>query len=190
MKNAHIELIPPDLSLAEPLCAYYLRNREFLRPFDPAREDGFFTPEHQREVLRSEMLAREAGIACRFYIRPMDAPEKIIGTIGLNNIIRGAFHSCHLGYKLDEAYTGRGYMTMAVGMVADYAFRELKLHRIEANVMPRNKASLRVVEKNGFENEGLSKFYLNINGIWEDHIHMVKLNYEMHKPQFSGRNRT
>ena len=72
-------------------------------------------------------------------------------------------------------------MTMAVDMVTAYAFSVLGLHRLEANVMPRNKASLRVLEKNGFLNEGLSKYYLNINEVWEDHIHMVKLNESMHR---------
>lgn len=67
-------------------------------------------------------------------------------------------------------------MTQAVSAITKIAFEELKLHRIEANVMPFNKASLRVLEKCGFENEGLSKKYLKINNVWEDHIHMVKLN--------------
>ena len=71
---------------------------------------------------------------------------------------------------------------MAVEMLVRYAFEELQLHRIEANVMPRNAASLRVLEKNDFVNEGLSKYYLRINGTWEDHIHMVKLNDSMHGP--------
>ena len=92
----------------------------------------------------------------------------------------GAFCSAFLGYKLDENYINQGYMTMAISMIVSYAFDELHLHRIEANVMPRNKASLRALEKNHFENEGLSKHYLNINGIWEDHIHMVRINYSMH----------
>ena len=69
---------------------------------------------------------------------------------------------------------------MAIEMLVKYAFEELYLHRIEANVMPKNKASLRVLEKDHFVNEGISKYYLNINGIWEDHIHMVRINYEMH----------
>ena len=68
---------------------------------------------------------------------------------------------------------------MAVAMMVEYAFQELRLHRIEANVMPRNRASLRVLEKNGFENEGLAKRYLQINGEWEDHIHMVIRNAAM-----------
>ena len=70
-------------------------------------------------------------------------------------------------------------MSMAVSMITQYAFEELHLHRIEANVMPRNQASLRVLQKIQFENEGISKYYLKINGVWEDHIHMVKINYDM-----------
>ena len=180
MKNQVIELIPADPSLAESLCAYYIRNRDFLRPYEPVREESFFTAEHQRQILTAEAAARAAGTGFRFYICPTEEPGKIIGNIGLSNVIRGAFQSCHLGYKLDRDYRGRGYMPMAVNMVTGYAFRELKLHRIEANVMPRNHASLRCLQKCGFENEGISRYYLNINGTWEDHIHMVKLNYDMH----------
>ena len=58
--------------------------------------------------------------------------------------------------------------------------RSEEFFHFEANVMPRNKASLKVLEKNHFVNEGLSKYYLKINGVWEDHIHMVKINYAMH----------
>ena len=69
--------------------------------------------------------------------------------------------------------------------MADLLLEEEKKHPesmkvSEANVMPRNKASLRVLEKNRFVNEGLSKYYLKINGVWEDHIHMVKINYAVH----------
>ena len=69
---------------------------------------------------------------------------------------------------------------MATEILVKYAFEELHLHRIEGNVMPRNLASIRVLEKNHFVNEGISKHYLKINGIWEDHVHMVRINYAMH----------
>lgn len=69
-------------------------------------------------------------------------------------------------------------MTEAVGKVTEIAFGRLGLHRIEANIMPWNTRSLRVVQKNGFVNEGIARDYLLINGKWEDHIHMVKLNPE------------
>lgn len=127
-----------------------------------------------------ETLDFKAGSSYRFYIKLTGEPQNIIGVIGLNNVIRGAFCSAFLSYKLDENYINQGYMTMAISMLVSYAFEELHLHRIEANVMPRNNASLRVLEKNHFENEGSSKYYLKINGIWEDHIHMVRINYNMH----------
>lgn len=70
-------------------------------------------------------------------------------------------------------------MTETVNEVVRYAFESLGLHRIEGNIMPRNKASIGVVEKCGFVNEGTSRKYLKINGVWEDHIHFVKINEAM-----------
>lgn len=182
MKNELLCLTPAESWLAEPAADYYRRNRVFLKGFEPVREERFFTADGQREVLEKELGDREAGRGYRFYIQPAERPHHIIGVIGLNNVVWGAFRSAFLGYKLDRDYVNRGYMTAAVSMLVDYAFQELHLHRIEANVMPRNHASLRVLEKNGFVCEGLSRYYLQINGVWEDHVHMVKLNDAMHRP--------
>ena len=181
LQNEWIQLVPPSLSLAEQAADYYCRNGEFLKAYEPKREEVFFTPERQREILGNEIRSWRAKLSFHFYIRLAADPEKIIGIVALNNVIYGAFCSAFLGYKLDREYLNQGYMTMAVDMVTAYAFSVLGLHRLEANVMPRNKASLRVLEKNGFLNEGLSKYYLNINEVWEDHIHMVKLNESMHR---------
>jgi [ribosomal protein S5]-alanine N-acetyltransferase len=90
--------------------------------------------------------------------------------------MRGAFLSCFLGYKLDGQEINQGYMTEALKKGTEIMFQDFGLHRIEANIMPKNIRSLRVAEKAGFYNEGLSRKYLNINGKWEDHIHMVLLN--------------
>lgn len=180
MKNQYIQLVPADISLAEQVVDYYKRNRDFLEAFEPVRSEEFFSLEYQQAVLKKEMSEYEERTAFRFYILSMEQPTKIIGIIGLNNVVWEAFCSAFLGYKLDKDFVNKGYMSMAVGMLTKYAFEELGLHRIEANVMPKNKASLRVLEKNHFVNEGVSKYYLNINGVWEDHIHMVKINYAMH----------
>ena len=180
MQNEYIRIVPADVSLTEQVVSYYKRNRQFLQEFDPIRSEEFFSLEYQKKELAREVLDYKAGKAYRFYIKLVEQPQNIIGVIGLNNVVMGAFCSAFLGYKLDENYINQGYMTMAISMLVPYAFDELHLHRIEANVMPRNKASLRVLEKNHFENEGLSKYYLNINGIWEDHIHMVRINHSMH----------
>ena len=180
MKNQYIQLMPADTSLAAKVVDYYNRNRTFLETFEPVRNEEFFSLEYQRSVLEKEMIEYRARTAFRFYIVPIEHPSKVIGIIGLNNVIWGAFCSAFLGYKLDKDYINKGYMSVAVEMLVEYAFEELGLHRIEANVMPRNKASLRVLEKNQFINEGISKYYININGVWEDHVHMVKINYAMH----------
>lgn len=180
MINQYIQLVPADISLAEQVVDYYKRNRDFLEAFEPIRNEDFFTLEYQKSILKKEMADCEARTAFRFYIMSMEHPSKIIGIIGLNNVVWGAFCSAFLGYKLDKDFVNKGYMSVAVEMLTKYAFEELGLHRIEANVMPKNKASLRVLEKNQFINEGISKYYLNINGVWEDHIHMVKINYTMH----------
>ncbi|WP_306767434.1 GNAT family N-acetyltransferase [Hypnocyclicus thermotrophus] len=102
-----------------------------------------------------------------------------MGSIALSNIIRGAFQNAFLGYKLDKNEINKGYMSEAVNEIIKFAFDNLNLHRIEANVLPRNKASMKVLEKNGFILEGYSKDYLKIDDEWKDHIHMVKLNKKL-----------
>ena len=94
--------------------------------------------------------------------------DELIGTVSLTEVVRGSLQSGWLGYSLDHAHDGRGFTTAAVRLVLDYAFRTLKLHRIEAGAMPHNIASIRVLEKVGFEKEGLSKKNVLINGTWED----------------------
>ena len=79
------------------------------------------------------------------------------------------FCSCFLGYKVDQRFNGLGVATEAIAASNRYLFEVFGLHRIEANIMPSNLASQRVVEKLGFEQEGLAKAFLKINGKWEDH---------------------
>ncbi len=158
---------------------YMQRNREFLREWDPARLPGFYTLETQREMIEGDLHQTEIGQLAKFWIYKREELWRIIGSISLSNIVRGAFQSCHLGYRLDRDEASKGYMTEALARVIRYAFEELRLHRIEANIMPRNAASMKVAQKLGFESEGLARKYLRINGKWEDHIHMVLLNEEM-----------
>ncbi len=182
MKNQWIRLVPPKRALARDLTEFYRKNREFLRKYEPLRSPEFYSLRVQQDLLRDEIAAQKAGSSCYFYMQEANAQSGIIGMLSLTGILRGVFCSAFLGYKMDQEYTNRGYMTMAVGMVTEYAFQTLGLHRIEANVMPWNEASLRVLEKNGYEKEGLAKKYLKINGKWEDHVHMVKLAPETGSP--------
>lgn len=162
------------------LCAeFYRKNARFLAEYEPVRDEGFYKKAGQQMILLEEIAAMREKEAAPFYIFGKDHPNLLIGKISLNNMVWGGFCSCFLGYKMDEAHINQGYMTEAVGAVVRYGFGTLGLHRIEANVMPRNVRSLRVLEKCGFVNEGTSRRYLLINGVWEDHVHMVVLNDAM-----------
>lgn len=159
--------------------AFAERNRDFLMEWEPKRGAEYFTLDYHRQLLEEEAKRMAEGLGYRFWMFPADEENRIIGSIALSNIVRGAFQSCHLGYRLDGTEQGKGYMTEGVRAVAAFAFEELRLHRIEANIMPRNQASLRVVKRLGFYEEGLAVKYLKINGGWEDHIHMVLRNPAM-----------
>lgn len=165
-----------DVAFADRLLAYYQRNREFLEEFEPKRDDDYLSLAHQKAILEQNMQAEADKTAYRFYIFLRDDPQTIIGVVALTNVVRGCFLSCHLSYSLDQAHNNKGYMTQAIRAIAAYAFDILRLHRIEANIMPRNLPSRKVLEKCEFVEEGISKKYLKINGVWEDHIHMVLLN--------------
>jgi ribosomal-protein-alanine N-acetyltransferase len=159
-----------------PLVLDYLsRNREFLQKWEPGRSEGFYTEEFQGKELSREQSEMEAGQMLKLWIF-RKGEDRIIGSLTFGSIVRGAFLSCFLGYRLDKDELNCGYITEALRTGIDLMFGEYGLHRIEANIMPRNKRSLRVVQKLGFHDEGCAKKYLSINGVWEDHIHMVLLN--------------
>jgi ribosomal-protein-alanine N-acetyltransferase len=175
LSSDRLQLKVLDETYAGEVFDYVIRNKEFLREWEVERNPGYYSLAAQRQLLLDDRLTREWGTLFKVWIFKRDEPDKIIGSVSLSNIVTGAFLSCHLGYRLDQQEQGKGYMTEAIKLITDYAFHELKLHRVEANIMPKNKASLRVVEKLGFHNEGLARQYLKINGNWEDHIHMVLL---------------
>jgi ribosomal-protein-alanine N-acetyltransferase len=93
----------------------------------------------------------------------------VVGSIEISRIARGNFKSAYLGYRIDEAERGRGYMTEALQLALRHAFRALKLHRVEANIEPGNEASIALVHRAGFTREGFSRRYLKHGGRWRDH---------------------
>ncbi|HEY6803946.1 MAG TPA: GNAT family protein [Pyrinomonadaceae bacterium] len=93
----------------------------------------------------------------------------IVGSINLSQIFRGGFQNAYLGYYVGAPHAGRGYATEALQLILRYAFKELKLHRVEANIQPGNVASIALVRRAGFVQEGFSRRYLKIAGRWRDH---------------------
>jgi len=161
---------------AQLVLEYYLRNKEFLENWEPARGRNFYTYEYQQEILKGEYLEFKEKSKLRLWIHKKNEKDKVIGSVCFSNIIYGNFLSCFLGYKLDKDEINKGYTTEAVEKGVSTMFNEYKIHRVEANIIPENLPSIKVVEKIGFEKEGYSKRYLNINGKWRDHIHFAIYN--------------
>ena len=169
-------LKPAHPRLAKAAADYYTRNREHLTPFEPAFPEGFCTAAYQKALMKQDRAAVKEDRGLRYWVFRKEDPHTAIGCVALNNIILGAFRSCFLAYKMDKDLLRQGYASEAVLAVVELAFHGLNLHRIEANILPRNAASLALARRCGFQEEGLSPKYLRINGVWEDHIHMVRLN--------------
>lgn len=160
---------------ADAIAGYYVANRRHLAPWEPARPAGFFTVPFWRVQASRNMDDYSRGIAVRFFVM-RERPHEVVGYISLTNITRGAAHFCFLGYSLAEKEQGKGVMTIAIREVIAWAFRDLNLHRIMANHMPRNERSARLLARLGFVREGFAKDYLLIDGRWEDHVMTALVN--------------
>jgi [ribosomal protein S5]-alanine N-acetyltransferase len=94
----------------------------------------------------------------------------LAGEMNVNSIQRGPFQNCYIGYWIDQARAGSGYTPEALVVALRFVFEELKLHRAQIAIIPRNMPSRRVVEKLGVRFEGVAERYLEIAGVWEDHM--------------------
>jgi len=151
------------------LLRYRVENREHLAPWEPLRESAYYTLDHCVHSLAeiNEAIRLDRAYPCF----ALDlAGNEIIATFTFANVVRGAFQACQLGYAIAARWQGRGVMCEVLEAAMPWAFHELGLHRVMANYMPRNERSGRLLERLGFEREGYAKRYLQIAGVWEDHI--------------------
>ena len=147
------------------------RNDAWLTKWEPTRQPG--TPDviEDRDAVGVRCSARQRerqlGIGHGFGIF---VDGSFSGEINLSSVLRGPFQSASVGYWIDEAQAGNSYMPEALVVLARHAFEDLLLHRIEIAIIPRNSASRRVVEKLAIREEGVARWFLEINGVWEDHV--------------------
>ncbi|HEY8889319.1 MAG TPA: GNAT family protein [Clostridium sp.] len=153
---------------AEALLDLQLRNGEVFQKYSPTFSDDFYTLDSKRNFISNSIKQSEEGTEYSFGIYIKDN-GKLIGGVDLFQIIRGPLQSCVVGYCLDKQYNGNGYVTEAVSLAIEFGFNSIKLHRIEAGVMPGHIASMRVLEKVGFHKEGIAQKNVKLNGRWEDH---------------------
>jgi [ribosomal protein S5]-alanine N-acetyltransferase len=147
-----------------------LDNEEWLSPWEPSAPLPWrqrHTPPAFRAMRRAVVRRARAGLSLPFAVR---VDGRLAGQVTVDNIVRGALRSGHLGYWVDRGVSGRGLATLAVALVCDHAFGAAGLHRLQADIRPENLRSQRLVERLGFRQEGVLRRYLDIDGDWRDHL--------------------
>lgn len=163
---------------------YFTDNRDYLKPWEPKREAGFFqVTGWQQKLLKLDELHK---LALGYYLLIIDAKSQaMLGTISFSNLTRFPFYACHVDYSLAENAQGRYIMTRALTLACQYLFEQQNMHRIMAAYMPHNTRSAAVLERLGFVREGLAKDYLLIDGQWQDHIltSLINPNWQANLPK-------
>jgi ribosomal-protein-alanine N-acetyltransferase len=161
---------------AAALLDFLRRNAKHMAPWDPPHPAGFDTVGYwEGECLRAAE-EHEEGIVARWLLIEHDDPGRVIGRINFTQIARGPFQSCMLGYAIDRAHEGQGLMREALDAAIEHVFSVLRLHRIQANYVPDNERSGRLLARLGFVQEGVARNYLFIDGAWRDHVLTARLN--------------
>ncbi len=182
IRTERLELHPQRNAHAAALLDYYVRNRSYLQPWEPARSESFYTQAyHVAEIARAIEDCRR-GTGVRFLAFEPGA-DRVVASINLSNIRRGVIHSAIISYAVDAGCAGRGYASELVRAIVRYAFETLGLHRLEASYQPENRASGRVLRKSGFIVEGYARDYLLLDGAWRDGVLVSLTNDAWTRPE-------
>ncbi len=165
-----------DTMLAESLADYFRRNRTFFESAEPARNDEYYTADHQRRVLEVEERNMELRTSAYYYYFLKEDPDRIIGSISFVRIRREPYASTIFGYDQDEFSRGQGYCTEACAAAIEDVIRFAPIHRIEARVLPENAPSIHILEHLGFRYEGMEYGGVRIGGEFRDHRRYSLLN--------------
>lgn len=150
---------------APALAAAYRRNREHLEPWEPTREESFFTDPGQAAAVAAQLTAVGNGLVVAWVLTHDD---EVVGRVNLNNLIMGVLRSASVGYWVAAEHQGRGLATGAVEFACAQG-QGRGLHRVEASTLVDNSPSQRVLERCGFEYFGTAPRFLFIRGGWQDH---------------------
>lgn len=144
-------------------------SRDFLTPWEPTWPPDALTRAAFGRRLRRQSAEWRDDESYSFLVfeRPSEA---LVGGIGLSNVRRGVAQMATLGYWVGRPHARCGFTSEATGLILDFAFHHLGLHRVEAACLPTNLASRGLLEKVGFRHEGHARDYLRIDGQWRDHV--------------------
>lgn len=151
-------------------------NKDFFAPYETLKNEFYYSPTYQKNVLDTEYDAFTKRQYLRYYIFLKEDPTRVIGTVSFGNITPFPYCQATLGYKIDREYTNKRYATEAVSAAILEAFKLLKLHRIQAYVLEDNIPSTKLLHNLGFTYEGLCMKNINVCGVWKSHNQFAILN--------------
>tara|TARA_R110000868_G_scaffold132381_5_gene343307 strand:- start:8835 stop:9386 length:552 start_codon:yes stop_codon:yes gene_type:complete len=175
IESERLILAVPSLDRIDDILKFYTDNESHLEPWDPKKPENFFTQEYWQEKTQAAMEEFEKGVSVRFNLYIKETNE-LIGMINFTTLERGPFQNSRVGYKIGEQFQGQGYMSEGLSRGIEYMFNTLNFHRVEANYIPLNERSGKLLKRLGFEEHGIAKNYLRIAGKWKDHILTSKTN--------------
>ena len=174
LRGRRVLLRPLTVSDFEAWREVRVRGRDWLLKWEPRLLPGQPDATEDRRIFAARCGARDRekqlGTGFGFGIFIGSDRDRFAGEINLSSIQRGPYQNAYVGYWIDEAAAGHGYVPEAFVVLCRFAFEDLYLHRLQASIIPRNTASHRVAEKLGLRHEGTALRYLEINGVWEDHV--------------------
>jgi len=169
LTHGGVELRVPEMADYESWAALRLESRAFLTPWEPAWLQDDLTRSAFRSRVKRYIRDIESDSAYPFFV--FNATDDVLmGAMTLSNVRRGVAQAGSVGYWIGGPFVRQGHMTAALTALVPFAFGHLHLHRLEAACIPVNLASIRLLTKCGFRQEGLARRYLKINGRWEDHL--------------------
>ena len=174
VEGEHVVLRQPQMADHPEWAALREKSREFLRPWEPIWPVDDLTRGAFRRRLKRYAEDQRSDQAYSFFIF-RKADGVLVGGVTLANVRRGVAQAGSIGYWVGEPFARKGYMTAAMRALVPFCFVTLRLHRLEAACIPANTASVRLLEKTGFQREGYARSYLCINGIWQDHLLYARL---------------
>jgi ribosomal-protein-alanine N-acetyltransferase len=125
------------------------------------------TPSNFKKLLKVQKEQRAKETFYDFAVFLKDTGE-LIGTVALMDISRGVFQNAYLGYRIFNKHWNKGYGKEMVAASFQLAFKDLKLHRVEAGIDPKNRRSILLARSVGMRKEGLKKKALYLNNVWQD----------------------
>ena len=167
-------------SRAYAVTSYLQKNREFHRKWSQTHGEEYFRLSTQKKYVKYDADEFKKDKLFPLWITLKEDPDTVIGRVSLFNITLGGMRLCQIGYHIDQDFQGSGYMTEAVKCVTSFALKDLKLHRVEAFILPDNERSLKLIERCGYRHEGRRYSYMNINGAWRDHETFYFLSEMLH----------